>query len=191
MTCIAGLVDKDGGVWIGADSAGVNGYLDLSVRKDPKVFRNSDFLIGGTSSFRMLQLLHYAFVPPAYYPERDTDLDKFMVISVVDAFRACLKNGGYATSNQGQESGGQFLVGFQGHLYTIDADYQVGEALCGYDAVGCGGDYANGVFHATPDLPPRERIEAALKAAEAHNAGVRGPFTIECLESSVKVKSDN
>ncbi len=190
MTCIAGLVDKDGNVWIGGDSAGVGGYA-LSIRKDPKVFRNGPFVIGGTSSWRMLQLLRFSFVPPEYYAERDTDLDRFMVTSVVNAFRDCLKNGGYAKTDQGQEAGGQFLVGFAGHLYFIGADYQVGETHCGYAAVGCGEDIAHGVLYATPELEPRRRIELALQGAEQFSAGVRGPFTIECLESPIKAKSSD
>ena len=51
MTCIVGLIDGRR-VWMGGDSAGVSG-LDITVRADAKVFRNGDFLIGFTSSFRM------------------------------------------------------------------------------------------------------------------------------------------
>ena len=57
MTCIVGLIDGRR-VWMGGDSAGVSG-LDITVRADAKVFRNGDFLIGFTSSFRMGQLLAF------------------------------------------------------------------------------------------------------------------------------------
>jgi ATP-dependent protease HslVU (ClpYQ) peptidase subunit len=178
MTCIVGLVDE-GKVYIGGDSAAVSG-LSLTIRKDKKVFRNGDFLIGGTTSFRMLQLLHYAFVPPAY--DASTDLEKYMATAFVDALRECLKAGGYATKEKEQESGGVFLVGFQGHLFCIYSDYQVQEALSGYDACGSGDDVALGVLYATPDLHPRKRIELALQGAEQHNGGVRAPFYVEVLE---------
>ena len=62
MTCIVGLIDGNR-VWMGGDSAGVSG-LDITVRSDPKVFRNGDFLIGFTSSFRMGQLLAFRLRPP-------------------------------------------------------------------------------------------------------------------------------
>ena len=179
MTCIVGLV-SDGKVYIGGDSAGVAGW-QLTIRKDVKVFRNGDFLIGGTSSFRMLQLLHYAFTPPAYEP--GTDLEKYMAVDFVNALRQCFKDGGYAEKKNEQEEGGIFLVGFQGRLFYIGSDYQVGEPLCGYEAVGCGAEVAIGSLYATPALSPRKRIEGALKAAEAHNAGVRSPFVIEELNS--------
>lgn len=62
MTCIVGVTHK-GRVYMGGDSAGVSG-LDLTVRKDQKVFRNGEFAIGFTSSFRMGQILQYVFFPP-------------------------------------------------------------------------------------------------------------------------------
>lgn len=178
MTCIVGLVE-DGKVYIGGDSAGVAGY-SLTVRKDKKVFQVGNVLIGGTSSFRMLQLLQYAFTLPEYDPA--TDLDKYMATTFIDAIRQCFKDGGYASKSNEQESGGSFLIGLRGRLFEIEADYQVGEPLDGYAAVGCGAEIARGVMYATPDMQPKKRIELALQASERHNAGVRGPFHIEMLE---------
>lgn len=182
MTCIVGLVE-DGKVYIGGDSAGTAGW-SLTIRKDAKVFRNGDFLIGGTSSFRMLQLLRYAFLPPAY--DESTDLERYMATKFVDAVRETFKAGGFAQKTSDQESGGHFLVGFRGRLFHIESDYQAGEAVCGYDAAGCGADIALGALFATPSMRPKKRLELALQAAEQHNAGVRGPF---CIESLDEVKS--
>lgn len=180
MTCIVGLVEE-GHVYLGGDSAGIGGW-SLTVRKDKKLFRNGEFLIGGTGSFRLIQLLQYAFTPPTYDP--DSDLGKYMATTFIDAVRQCLKDGGLAEKKSEQESGGYFLVGFAGRLFFIEADYQVGEALCGYNAIGTGGEIAKGVLYATPDVQPRKRIELALRGAEEHNAGVRGPFYIEVLTAS-------
>lgn len=177
MTCIVGLVEENA-VYIGADSAGVGGY-SLTVRKDRKVFRNGEFLIAGTSSFRMIQLLRYAFMPPPYALE--SDLEKYLATEFVDAARKCLKDGGFAQKSSEQETGGFFLVGVHARLFCIESDYQVGEAQCGYDAVGCGKDIALGVLYATPTMKPKERITLALQAAQEHNAGVREPFYIEKL----------
>ncbi len=176
MTCIVGLVDEDKKVYIGGDSAGVGG-LSLMIRKDRKVFSNGEFVIGGASSFRMIQLLHHAFTPPVIAD--DTDLETYMATSFVDAIRECFKSGGYARKDNEQESGGQFLVGVRGRLFCLYSDYQVAEALCGYDAIGSGYDVALGVLYATPDVQPRKRIEFALRGAEEHNAGVRAPFYSE------------
>lgn len=183
MTCIVGLVSEDKKVYIGADSAGVGGY-SLTVRKDRKVFRNGDFIMGGTSSFRMIQLLRYSFKPPEY--KDSEDVEEYMATKFVDKLRECFKDGGYATKSSEQEYGGLFLVGFKGRLFYIASDYQVGEPVSGYEAVGCGADVALGSLYATPDMQASKRIELALKASEQHNTGVRGPFYQEILEPEGK-----
>ncbi len=175
MTCICGLVDS-GKVYIGADSAGVAG-LGIEVRLDEKVFTNSGFVIGFTSSFRMGQLLRYSFTPPRRHPEED--LMKYMVTEFIDAVRTCFRSGGYLETHNGVESGGFFLVGVEGRLFKIESDYQVAECADGYTATGCGEEFALGALFATKDLPAIERLEFALKAAEKHSAGVCGPFVFQ------------
>ncbi|MGH2481035.1 MAG: hypothetical protein ACRDHW_15375, partial [Ktedonobacteraceae bacterium] len=156
MTCIVGLVE-DGKVYIAGDSAGIAGW-SLTLRKDAKVFRNGAFLIGGTGSFRMLQLLRYAFAPPAFPVwSGENTLEKYMATTFVNALRDCFKAGGFAQKTSEQESGGHFLVGVRGRLFLIDADYQVGESLAGYDACGCGSDVALGALFATPNIQARKR----------------------------------
>lgn len=177
MTCIVGLIEGDT-VWMGGDSAGVAGY-SLSVRADAKVFRNGPMLFGFTSSFRMGQLLRYAFTVPDHDPR--TDIDKYMATTFINAVRQCLKDHGFASRTNEVEEGGQFLVGYKGRLFYIGGDYQVGEAVDGFDAVGCGHDLAKGALFATAHLRGRERALLALQAAERHSAGVRGPFHIEAL----------
>lgn len=173
MTAIVGLVHKHR-VYLGGDSAGVAGY-QLTLRRDPKVFRSGPYAMGFTSSFRMGQLLRHSLTAP----QPEGDLDRFMVTTFVDAVRTCLKDGGWARKDAEQEEGGTFLVGIHGRLFTIDSDYQVAESADGYDAAGCGDQLALGAFHATAalDMKPRQRLTAALDAAAHHSAGVRGPYT--------------
>ena len=174
MTCIVGLV-HEGVVYIGGDSAGVGG-MSLTVRADEKVFQNGEFLMGFTTSFRMGQLLRYSLKPPRRHP--DDDIHQYMVVDFVNAVRGCLKAGGYASKEDEVESGGTFLVGYAGHLFTVDSDYQVGIPEDGYAAVGSGQDIAQGSLFATQGQEPRQRVLTALQAAERFNAGVRGPFHI-------------
>jgi 20S proteasome alpha/beta subunit len=100
-----------------------------------------------------------------------------------DGVRKILSDGGWLHNSNGIESGGTFLVGVRGALYEIQSDFQAGRTLNGYVAVGCGEDLALGALHATAhsDLPPRARVEAALRAAEHHSAGVAAPFAYEVL----------
>jgi len=176
MTCIVGLL-SGGDVFIGGDSAGVAG-LNIAERKDEKVFKNGEFVFGFTSSFRMGQLLRYAFTPPPYYT--DVNLYKYMVTDFVDGVRKCLKEGGYAIKNKEEELGGTFLVGFRGHLFMIEDNYQVAEHLYPYFSVGCGESYAKGCLYAICDneILPEEKITIALEAAEKFSAGVTRPFHI-------------
>lgn len=175
MTCIVGLI-HNGTVYMGGDSAGVGGY-DLTIRKDEKVFENGEFLIGFTSSFRMGQLLRYKFKPPYHIPDMPTE--EYMATLFVDAVRSCLKEGGYAKTQEGEESGGTFLVGYRGRLFSIQDDFQIGESMHGYDAVGCGRNIALGCLYANGSMRPKDRVYQALQAAECFSAGVRKPFVIK------------
>lgn len=176
MTCVIGIA-RDGKIVMGADSAGV-GTLDLRIRKDPKVFKNGDFLIGFTTSFRMGQLLRFAFNPPK--PKEGQDDYAYLCTEFIDAVRACLATGGFKTVDKNVETGGIFLVGYRGHIYRIDNDFQVGIPATDFEAVGCGESYAIGAVAALIDSnkPIQDIVATALEIAEHNSAGVRGPFTI-------------
>lgn len=176
MTCIVGLAES-GAVYIGGDSAGVDSRYALGVRADRKVFRNGDYIMGFTSSFRMGQLLQHSFKPPKRHP--DTDIYAFMVTEFVDGVRQCLKDGGYATKEKEAEQGGSFLVGYQGRLFIVHGDYQVADPADGFGALGCGDLIALGSMHSTRVMEPKFRVLTALEAAERFSAGVRAPFHIE------------
>jgi ATP-dependent protease HslVU (ClpYQ) peptidase subunit len=172
MTCIVGIV-QDGKVYIGGDSAGVAG-LDLVVRADRKVFKNGEFIMGFTSSFRMGQLLAYAFTPPVR--RIDQDVYAYMVTDFVSSVRDCLKAGGFAQKSNDAESGGTFLVGYAGRLFMVADDYQVAESADGFAACGCGAQVALGALFAGSAADPKEKVLNALHAAERFSAGVRRPF---------------
>ena len=188
MTCIAAIALPNGETWVGGDSAGTNTSSQQTIHVDPKVFfvRNEagdEFLFGCSTSFRMMQLLQYVFKPPRY---NGGDLHRYMVAEFVEAVRTVLKNGGFARKEAEREQGGKFLVGFRGHLFLIDSDYQVAEAHCGYNAIGSGGDLAIGSLFTThtQDMPPEKRLTLALQAAAYHNSDVREPFIIHHLAST-------
>jgi len=176
MTAIAGIVEN-GKVWIGGDSAGVGG-LSLSIRSDPKVFINGEFVFGYASSFRMGQILEHMFSPPVPY-ENENGM-AYMVKRFIPGVKDALKAGGYQHYDNGPEMGGTFLVGYRGTLYEVESDYQVVRVRQSYAACGCGRDLILGSLHATEqyDLTPKDRIAMALDAAVAFSAGVRGPYTV-------------
>ena len=177
MTCIVGLI-KGNKIYMGADRAGVAG-MSLSVRADPKVFVRKPFIMGFTTSFRMGQLLQYKLSVPEIGKEQD--VFAYMATVFVDAVRACLKAGGFATKKDETESGGEFLVGYAGRLFTVESDYQIAERVTPYAATGCGQGIAMGSLFSTSQMTPKTRIGVALEAAESFSAGVRRPFDILSL----------
>ncbi len=175
MTCIVGVA-HEGVVIIGADSAGVSG-TDLVVRRDKKVFRNGELVMGFTTSFRMGQLLQYMLTPPEFVEDEDPFV--YVVKRLIPAIRSTLKEGGWMTVENDNEKGGSFLLGVRGRLFAIHADLQVAEGMSQSDAVGCGELIARGALFATQGQPPLDRIVTALEAAAEYSAGVRRPFFIE------------
>lgn len=179
MTCIAAIAEG-GTIWMGADSLGSN-RVTQSVRKDPKIFKVGEMLIGFTSSYRMGQLLGYKLCMPKHH--KGVSIEEYLHKEFIDEVRRVLKTGGYTTIDNNEEIGGCFLVGYRGRIFRVDNDFQIAENLCNYDSVGCGSQVANGTLFATngTELNPKERIKLAIKAAEEQVIGVRGPIVIKSL----------
>lgn len=181
MTCIVAWLRKDD-VLIGGDAAAVAG-LDIDTRSTPKVFVNGPMIFGFTTSFRMGDLLQYALEIPER-DERHQSVDKYMRTTFVDAVRKCLKDGGYARKENEVEAAGTFLVGYEGRIFEVNSDYQVGESRMPFAAIGCGETYAKGSMMTALGAAdskeisdPRAILEEALNVASHFSAGVRPPFT--------------
>lgn len=177
MTCIIGL-ETDDGVWIGADSAGTDGYGGQTIRADTKVFRNGPMVMGFCGSYRMGQLLRYNFVVPSQ-PDGMGDYE-YMVRVFVEAVRKTLKDGGFTWVEKNTETGGFFLVAYNGSLYSIEDDFQVGMSTRSYVCIGSGEQYAMGAMAALDliDLTETERVKKALKITSEHDSQVAGPFKV-------------
>lgn len=178
MTCIVGIIDKDTGkVFIGGDSASSNDS-SITIIKDPKVFKNGDFLFGCTTSFRMMQLLKYSLKLP---PVKE-DIIEYMCTDFIDAVRKCFKDGGYMQKyTGGDERGGTFLVGYEDKLFKIEEDFQVSQSANGIDACGCGEYFALGALYAMENnsiIQSSEKVLKALHVAEELSTWVCGPFKI-------------
>jgi ATP-dependent protease HslVU (ClpYQ) peptidase subunit len=180
MTCIVAIA-QGGTVYMGADHAASDdksGWI-LS-RKDPKVFKVGQYGIAFTDSFRMGQILQYSWVPPKYTSTKtNSGLDKFMRTKFVDSVKQAFKDNGYGTIGGSEEdTGGIFIVGVEGRIFTIDEDFHVGENVVNYMAEGSGGMFALGALHATKNQKnPKMRLKAALEAAAEFSMSVSAPFT--------------
>jgi ATP-dependent protease HslVU (ClpYQ) peptidase subunit len=164
-------------VIIGGDSASVS-YSNIYIRKDSKVFKNGEFVIGCTSSFRMIQLLRFSFKPTEI---GDKDVYEYMCTDFINGVRKCFKTGGYLQKyTDGDEKGGTFLVAYKNRLFKVEDDFQVGETINGFDSCGCGQDFALGAMFALEkeELTTEQKLTKALEAAGFLSTGVRSPFVI-------------
>lgn len=150
-------------------------------RKEPKCFKVGQYGIAFTDSFRMGQILQYSWIPPKYTPTKtNSGLDKFMRTKFVDSVKQAFKDGGYGSigSSSDEDTGGIFIVGVEGRIFTIDEDFHVGENVVNYMAEGSGGQIALGALYATKNQKnPKLRLKAALEAATEFNMSVAAPYT--------------
>lgn len=178
MTCIVGVTHK-GKVYMGGDSCGSNSMSQQTVGNS-KVFKVQDFLIGCTSSFRMIDLLTHNLSVGREHPKDSDDL--FMRTTFIEGVRLCLKKGGFAKITAGVESGGNFLVGYHGKLYEVQNDYSILNCEDWGSSVGSGEGPARGSLWTTrKGKDPKIRVKTALEAAEAIVPSVRGPMVILTL----------
>jgi hypothetical protein len=88
----------------------------------------------------MGQILRYSFDVPDHKDKKD--MYEYMCTDFIDSVRKAFRNKGYSTVSNNEESGGTFLVGYQGCLFKICGDFQVGMAVDKFSSVGCGFNYA-------------------------------------------------
>jgi ATP-dependent protease HslVU (ClpYQ) peptidase subunit len=181
VTCIV-AIEHEGKVWMGGDSAACKDDYVSSV-KNKKVFIVGDFIIGYSGSFRVGQILEYAFKPPEQDIYSKSDME-YMVIDFVDSLRETLREKGVLlNTEEGESHDSEFLVGYHGQIYSIERDFHVGRSVHRYAACGSGMYYALGALHAMDENidSPLLGIEKALSACMAFSTNVRTPFTILSL----------
>lgn len=196
MTCIVGYA-KGGVVTLGADSADSDGFTYrtesygklftlIYTRAGEGVGTGLKMVLGFTTSWRMGQLLTTMRLP-VFSSGRPV---KYMIEEFIPTVRKVLKEGGFAEIENNRETGGTFLVGFEGHLFTVWDTYQINEAE--YAAVGSGTYHAEaGMFVAKGygEADTYKILRQGLLAAEHHVATVGAPFTF--LDTDGKVGDGN
>lgn len=172
MTIVVGI-EHEGSVYLGCDSQGSAGWEKID-RKDPKVFTAHGIGYGFTSSYRMGQILRFHSTE-VLSSIRKSDPYRYVVTCLVPMYREILGEHGYKTTKDGEERGGTFLIAVDGHLYTIENDFQVSESSADYAAVGCGFAYALGHLYATQiNVAPEDRLLQSIAAAVNFSNGCGG-----------------
>lgn len=189
MTCIVGLHRK-GILYFGGDSISVSSY-NKTINRDSKVFKKQNILFGTTGPVRLRNLLQYRLeIPP--YSASDSDPMAYLMNRFLEAVRECFKNDDYEQEEKGRHCfEGRFLLGFEGELYEIGSEYNIGRPAGSYCAIGIGEEPAYGSLHTTEhmDIEPLQRIRLALEAAASYNTDVSAPFTFVTSEESAYADS--
>lgn len=180
-TCIVGIKDK-GGVYIGADSCGSDNWF-RQPREDRKLFRiGDDILVGSCGSFRVRDVLAYHVTAP----ERPKDIDgrEYVVRLLIPEIRRALNDAGALAYAQDRTESidGAFLLAYDGALYCVEEDLQVGVTAGGIATTGSGYEYALGSLFSSKHIKDaKKRIRLALEAAAHFAPSVGPPFHIEKL----------
>lgn len=180
MTCIIAKV-HEGKVHMIGDREGSNGFIKHQYDLTPKVFKNGEFIIGYTTSFRMGQILQYSWTPPT--KSLDDSDDKYIYKVVVDSIKKCFDDNSYGHKPKDEFIGGNFLLGWKGRLFEVQENLSVME-FAGFASVGCG------CYHALASmktlevigykLEVEEQLATALLVAADSVSGVSKEYTYIC-----------
>lgn len=187
MTAIAGIVQRDGVVLLGADSLYVTDTGVATVAMPSKVFTLpvapvADLVVGVSGSPRIGQLLGFRFFAPQAKPSQSA-LD--YAVTFAEAVRDHVIKHGATTVKDGlHDMESRILLGHAGHLFVIASDFVVIEPAENYAAIGSGERCLLAALHvqmasydeyaASP--PYRDLLTRALEAAAHFETGVRGLF---------------
>ncbi len=175
VTCVC-AVSEGGVVVMGGDSAASDEDGDRTLRA-PKVFERRGVLFGVSGEARVGQLIQHVYDVPA--PGHDQDMEQFVVRDLSCGLGAFLRESGEELlPAAGDEEMWSLLVGAKGRVFRICSHLSASESATGYDAIGSATPHALGSLASTEGRAPRDRVAVALAAAERHQGGVAGPFTI-------------
>ena len=178
MTCIVGLVTKDGFV-IGADSMSSNGtYCHY---KSNKILIKKNIVMSSSGSARVSDILDHDFTPPKI--PAGMRFEKYLVRHFVKELRKRLKSRGSIKKNDSEDrQSAIMIVGLKGSkdMFIIHADFCL-TRVRGYDCIGSGGEVAKGSLYSTKKskMTPRERVMTALQAASATIMSVGPPHIVK------------
>lgn len=185
MTVIIGA-EHNGKVYMGGDSASLNGGWGVNALSGQKVFiHQQKFLIGVAGQPRLHDILkHQLDVRPQTEGESD---EHYMVDGFIMAVREALRANGHLTQEEGRETidTSDIMVGYNGLLYWIGSDLEVLHFREQVAGIGSGADLAVGALSALlrerPTLPIETLMQKALKIAGDFSASVRPPYYVEKL----------
>ena len=165
-------------VIVAADSSVCLPPTEVYSTVDAKVFEYGAYTFAFAGDFLTGQVVKHRFIPPEP-PEDPDDLTRFMAVTFVDKLRECFADAGLFTKEpdiKAQDT--EFIVVVNKRLFWLGGDMSVLELTDNYIAIGAGKEYALGSLSSTANMKVLDRVEKAMKAAEAHCPWVSRPFHI-------------
>lgn len=156
MTCIIAHTTGTSS-FIAGDKLGSNGFTK-AVMVEPKIFEKTfikvleggvqreeqRIAIGGTTSFRMLQLLDHNLELPVQ--EAGTTMIQYLVRQVIPAIRKLFKEEWGSKDNTQEIGGGSFIMLHNHVIYEVQEDFAVLQTTANITAVG------SGTYHAISSM---------------------------------------
>lgn len=191
MTCIIAATNGTTS-FIAGDKLGSNGFTK-TVMNEPKVFEKSfvravdEFsktkevmAFGGTTSFRMLQLLDHSLKLPDM--QKDVSVIQYLITSVVPAIRTLFKDEWGSKDNSQDVGGGNFIILHNHMIYEIQNDFSVLQPSTNITAVGSGTYHAIAAMQAFQIAEPNnnlsDRAEDIFKIVSKNVTSVSAEFDI-------------
>lgn len=175
MTAILGYTNGHT-VWIGGDSLTIDtGSYSKWVDTEPKVYSFDSaygrMVVGVAGNCLPAQQIAHHFTPVECVAGKEG-----VIKNILPRLRQALED------VPEDDKDFELLLGYRGHLYSVDSKLVVLEPGNGVACVGCGGEYALGYFkallHEDPEGATKDLIRRALEETSKHSAAVGPPFVV-------------
>lgn len=183
MTAIVAIA-HEGSVYMGGDSHSADPSIGRNqVRNDVKVWKDGPFLFGVSGSVRQAQIMRYLWKSPIV--DGATATFEWLVTDYVPSLRDVLGKGQLAEDEPEAPLPGGVLIGVNGHVYEIQADYQVVDNADAFWSIGAASEYCLGALHAmiytsdcTTFAAPKVALKIALDAASKYSMFSAAPYSM-------------
>lgn len=181
------------------DEDGFVSYIQTLGQSMSKIAQSGPYLIGVAGDIRAINLVNYAFQPPAPPPSmRGKKLDEFVTTKFIPALRECFDSNGYSpptkeTSDHVAQQGSTLLMSINRTIYQIDNDYAWTVDSSGLYAIGTGAFYALGALNILcPNSPTiimaKRHVMKALSTAAKYDPHTGHPYNTYIQDSSSTTK---
>ena len=185
MTVLVGIQGSD---WVvmAADSQITDGDQRVISIQTPKIVEINDYLLGVTGESRPGDILTYQWKPPKYRGEHPVD---FMGAKVVPSMYQVFKENGYELPLNDKDTTFQYLLAFNGYLFSAGDDLSFNCSERGIFTAGSGGNYALGYLYS---LRQKNFRTSLLSTAAAERAvEIACVLDINCcppIQSAIQVR---